>query len=245
MKYLVLVLLLLGSFSRVTAQDTTAVMDYIYLRDGSVLKGKIQKKEKWSKEITILTSSGSLLTLQRKEISSIDHVRDTDIRFKNGTSIPTKGTYRVFSVAVNMARESDGGSDLEIGINPIHFSIGYRFRSQFCLGGGIGFDYYSFDYIPVYAEIRGDILKKRISPHYAMKAGYGLPTDFFGNTDDQLKGGLMLNPTLGLRFALPQRMNVLLEAGYLFQYTSRTRRSTDRVDEILFQRLQFRMGLIF
>jgi hypothetical protein len=78
----------------------------------------------------------------------------------------------------------------------VRFIAGYRLGQLGILGGGIGIegligaltannitDPYNGLYIPVFAHYEGDILKKWVTPYYAVEAGYGFRYTSSSNND--------------------------------------------------------------
>jgi len=78
----------------------------------------------------------------------------------------------------------------------VRFIAGYRLGQFGIIGGGIGADWnlipltnnssvdpYNGFYFPVFAHYEGDILKKRVTPYYAVEAGYGFRYTNSSNND--------------------------------------------------------------
>lgn len=135
----------------------------------------------------------------------------------------------------------------------IQLSAGYRYNRWFSVGGFIARDNYypALNEIlyPIGTEFTGFFLDQGFSPFYKLNIGYG----FMFNDEEvfrrESKGGLMFNPSLGLRFTGNKYMNGYFSVGYRFQpaYTVNDigwRISETRTKDIYYQRLTLRLGVI-
>jgi hypothetical protein len=145
------------------------------------------------------------------------------------------------------AWEDDEKEFIVWGASLFHMSVGYQFNQYVSVGGGFGMDVYDKEYFPIYADFRGYILNSAVSPYYAFQAGYGISSDIFNLNSSNIshKGGAMLHPSIGVRFASFRKTNFILEAGYKFQYDKRTDERRNTVDKITYRRLALKVGLLF
>lgn len=113
---------------------------------------------------------------------------------------------------------SIGIGDYEFGRIEVNTSHGYQFNPYFFLGAGTGVHFMSsyetiIDVrdskvdIPVFANIRCNFSKKKISPFI----------DFKGGTFVTNNGGLYLNGSVGCRFALNESQAVNIAIGYALE----------------------------
>jgi hypothetical protein len=106
---------------------------------------------------------------------------------------------------------------LQIGVRTVH---GFRFNRFAQLGAGIGVDAYIGGqigkglYAPVFLHFTGDVLQTRITPFYAIEAGYGFRLGNGSNADfsSKFEGGLMGGIGFGVKFQSKQRFNFRLSA---------------------------------
>lgn len=134
------------------------------------------------------------------------------------------------------------------GLNIINFMIGHRFNQYAHLGAGLALDIYDMGLYSFRLDFRGFILKeKSVNPYYSLQTGYGFAFDLNNRWDDrlELKGGPLIHPAIGLMFNTHKAGDILVEAGYLFQKAARNDPDRRRFDDILYQRLNIRLGLIF
>lgn len=111
----------------------------------------------------------------------------------------------------------DTGSDHAFRhYNELHTTHGYQVIPQFFVGAGIGVDLYKGNYnyselyysIPLYLDLRYDVLTTRFSPFIDMKAGYAVAGD---------QTGWYVSPTAGCRMALDSHLGLNLGVGYLYR----------------------------
>ena len=107
-----------------------------------------------------------------------------------------------FSYTIGVHRSFD-----RVGIMTSH---GYQFVPQLFAGVGVGFNY---DYngsncgLPVFVHFRCDILDNEITPYADMRIGYSFL---------DIKG-FYLNPSVGCRFELNEKLGVNVGIGYSLQ----------------------------
>jgi hypothetical protein len=136
----------------------------------------------------------------------------------------------------------------------LHYSIGHRFSRLLGVGLGTGLETHDFNnsrnIIPIYAEARGFLLPKRISPYYALKLGYGFALGNEFNGTLEAKGGLHFSPEIGVRFGATD-VNYYLGVEYKIQNATFTStgwgwdgqgRFTDKIS---YRRFELRTGLVF
>lgn len=114
----------------------------------------------------------------------------------------------------------DNKSNVSMEILTIH---GYQFNPYLFAGIGAGIELYRGDkttagstehaeYIPLFADARGYLLKGRISPYADAKIGYQFACDNGG-------GGLYCAPEIGCRFGLARHCAITVSAEYIVQNT--------------------------
>jgi len=133
----------------------------------------------------------------------------------------------------------------------IHAFSGYKWSRRLVTGLATGIDYYNNSaFFPLAAHVQGDLFgrERRLSPFYTLEGGYA----FRGPNphDNDLHGGLLWSPGLGLRINKGNGTGFLVSAGYRHQQA----RYDTPVDGIYtlsqtedrrYNRLYFRMGFSF
>ncbi|MDH6355987.1 hypothetical protein M2132_002338 [Dysgonomonas sp. PH5-45] len=119
-------------------------------------------------------------------------------------------------------------------------SHGYQFNPHIFLGGGAGFDYYSDAeevFIPLFANIRLNLLDSKVSPYFDLKAGYSVGQSC----------GIYANPSLGVGIFISPKYVLNLSVSCVAQESER---SVDHpIDNSIFRRIMlgagFKIGLEF
>jgi hypothetical protein len=233
-----------------------SLVDVVELRDGSRLVGRI---ERWAYDrgLEIVLITGAKVSIPKHDIRSVTQqtaladqmaifqTYGYGIKAKPVYAFREKGLYQSFSVFLNTSTSGGAG---------MHYAIGHRFNRW--IGAGLGVGYESNDLtqsrqlIPVYAEARGFLLARRITPYYGLKMGYA-----FALTDEEwgltsAKGGFGFSPELGVRFG-SRAVNVYAGVEYKWQQASWT--YTDwgwdgqgtYTDDVTYKRFNFRTGILF
>ncbi len=124
---------------------------------------------------------------------------------------------------------------------------GYRFGRGLALGATVGVDWYASQaMLPLSMGLRGDLGKGAVSPFYALDAGYGLWLN--RPADVNAKGGLHLNPALGLRIATGNGTALSWSIGYKFQRASTLMEGANEYSvrqDYRYNRLVLKMGISF
>ena len=131
--------------------------------------------------------------------------------------------------------------------------MGYRFNRKLGVGMGVGIESNDFtttrNIVPIYAEVRGFMLPKRISPYYAFKLGYGFALKDESRFVTDAAGGLYLSPEIGVRFGAGE-VCFYMGLEYKMQNATFTSDGFDfggaRITEkISYRRMEMRTGLLF
>jgi hypothetical protein len=257
MPYLQLLALLIVNLLPI-ALSAQVETDVIYLKNGQQLEGRILEYQQGVR-LMLQLSAGDTLRLRDVEIERIvqkgylpaEALAWQKAPQKKSYAFKEKGLYN----ALYFSTMNSGGPDsrLKLGIG-LHNSTGYQFNRLLGLGLGLGIDTYGLSdgqsIYPLFAEARGYLLRKAVTPYYSLSAGYGFA---FKNRDANVieaEGGPLLRGIIGLRLGSDERTNVLLGLGYQYQEASFTRSLSVgggvwEVQELTFHRIVMRVGLIF
>jgi hypothetical protein len=255
------IFILLLFFVELQAQST--YNDQVHLKNGSVLRCKIIEY-KPDNQIKLEIQGGSVLVYSAAEVSMIDRgAKSVPLYEKKEAHTFSKELY--FSIFFNIIggyRESSlwfgRGDVLTLGCG-YKFSIGKALNRHLMLGAGAGWaymhNYFMYSaHFPVFAEVRGDLLKKSNSLYYSFAVGYNIARlrgamSWTGLSMQQARGGLFLNPALGLRFASKDKKHFCLELNYgihtaSFTYTGTNGESIGPTKNI-FIRPTLSVGMLF
>lgn len=168
----------------------SSAKEVVYLKNGSIIKGDIVEIVP-NKTLTVETADGSSFVCNYDDIDKITREKTENNEVK-ATPEPKQGNKlsplkRGYSAQIN----SDFfASSHMIGptITTVH---GFRFNPKISIGLGTGFRFDAFadDFaIPVFANVRYDILDRKISPFMAANSGIAigigkLNTGFYGSFD--------------------------------------------------------------
>lgn len=137
-----------------------------------------------------------------------------------------KKFYNSITFSANLGGNFDDGIKSGLGMRT---SMGHVFNSFLKVGAGIGVDIYQFKnnenysantniiFFPVFAEIRGDIMKNDITPFYAMELGYGFKTKGKWNNYTNQPAGIYFRPQMGWKFMMKNNVGTRVSLGYLLQ----------------------------
>jgi hypothetical protein len=230
------------SVFRLFAQN--GLEDVVYLKNGNIYRGLIIEQVP-NISIKIQIAGGNVFAVNLSDIAKITkeqktgysstyqedshwgyhhwHHRDST----QGTFKPGRRGY--FFQSQLLIENMQGG---------VRIINGYRFNRFVSLGIGIGADYvfssplpglinnldkseYAGVYLPLYLYLSGDMSRKRITPFYAIEAGYAM---YHGNADNfsmsfgnNMQGGPMGGLGLGVRFYTHSRVNFSLLANLNFK----------------------------
>ena len=202
-KYIFLVALM--TVGAVLSAQSDDCRDYVFLKDGSLLKGKITSYD-FATELVMTTWSGLEMRIPVSGVSKIKQRCKDDPRRMRLSSAPysfrEKGWYHATRGTL-LAGSSASGISLQ-------HSSGVMISRLFGLGVGTGIEqfntgYYSPPNYPVYAEIRGYLLQRNVTPFYTLGAGYSFmprqrnDVQIFDGNNSMWKGGYMLQGQIGYR----------------------------------------------
>ncbi|MDE6371317.1 MAG: hypothetical protein K2K92_07495 [Duncaniella sp.] len=112
-----------------------------------------------------------------------------------------------------------GTGDFESSsLNEITTTHGYQILPQLFVGGGVGVHLYKFNggdggvhyNLPIFADVRYDILETKFTPFIDAKGGYSVAGEFTG---------AYFSPSLGCRMALTDCLGLNLSVGYTYMKT--------------------------
>jgi hypothetical protein len=232
------------------AKAQQAMEDVVYLKNGSIVRGAMIEVKK-DTLVKIETTDRNTWVFPYKDIEKTTREPVKTLGFKP----KTKGYYNVTSIGFIFnnytAYSYIGQNSVSAARFCMNISNGYRFNRLLNVGAFISLNQFDdFLVLPVGLEIRGDILKTKITPIYSLQAGRGWcinGTDYNSNiTDISFKPGWMLHPSFGLKFNGHQ-CAFITEIGFEYQDLSDSYNTYFQpIDEKhTYRRLSFKVGLMF
>lgn len=211
MKKLLLVCLFALMSGALFAQNA-GLQDVVYLKNGSVIRGMIIEQVP-GESLKIETRDGNIFVYKMDEISKM--TRET------GRPAASQWQGRRQSYGFQAKSRSYAGlleAGYGIGVSGyggrFEFDVvnGYQFNPYFYLGFGIGVNVWTngsdIVTLPFFAHLRANFMDRPVSPFFALSAGYNL------SATSDVKGGFMVEPTLGVAFRTSDRTAVTLGVGY-------------------------------
>ena len=257
MKSLIAFFLLLFA-SGLIAQTTTSSAgfeDYVLLKNGSRIYGKILYYAP-NDTLQIQVSSGQTMRCSPEYIKKVIMAKPKTADANAATiakpyDFKERGFYASAVYAMSFGRNS-GGAGTHTGVG-LQATAGYLLRRQIGFGGGVGYDaYYLKDgnaaVMSVFGEARGYLSKRNVAEFFTFAVGYGQPMVQKGNPQiTKRSGGLMLQPTIGLRFGASARYNFFAEIGARFQqvHYSNSNEWVENRYTVTYQRWIIRGGILF
>ncbi|MBQ6080417.1 MAG: hypothetical protein IJK93_09090 [Muribaculaceae bacterium] len=218
---LLLAMLLMGGGIAAQAQDKQEKQEVVKLKNGHQVRGKIVTYAPLD-SLVIQEDDGTLQTIYWDKIKQITKEKWKPQQTMGSSFTPGKGPqkgYRGF-VDVEYYYSNDEVSENHYGFSTSH---GFQLKPWLFVGAGAGMkishkkhrtdlrtpkeDIYMF---PVFADIRLDLLKSKFTPFLDCRVGYTLGNKAFG---------LMVNPSLGCRIGLTNKLAINASLGYSFQST--------------------------
>lgn len=198
---------------RIETQLPVGEHRYIIAADGYITaEGVVKLNEQGAREITerLITENTTIAesqpftpiksTPEKNNYENYNKEDHTSLTPPKPQPYPINGLKPGFKGYVEIGYALGLGDD-DYGCGLVRAAFGYQFNSHIFtgLGAGVGlYDDFEDLGIPVFANFRYTILKKRISPFVDAKAGYS-----FGDME-----GLYLSPSIGCRFAIGKRMAI-------------------------------------
>lgn len=221
------------------AQSDSDTEDVIYLKNGSILRGEIVERVQ-NKVIKIQTVGRNVLVINLEEVEKIKREEISRL-----TYYKTSGYVNYTGLAVLPGENTT---------TPRYQMVnGYKFSPRFSAGLGIGFIPYNdpLNLVPVFLDGRYRFREANITPFVFTRIGYSI--SILSDENQQLevenhRGGLILNPGIGIEFYTNDDFGWYLTAGMnIDNYSFEQVRLDGRILEtdVNYRRVQFGFGFIF
>ena len=198
-----------------SALAQTTYEDVVYLKNGSVIHGMIIEQVP-NRSIKIQTTDRNVFVYNMDEVEKI--TKEAVLNSDRGQgqagatgSFKEKGYLNITEVSLGVGL-GQASEDLSYGIQTVN---GVLINPNFSLGLGIGVDKYKFaTFVPIFADIRAYFLRSDVTPYFVGAIGYSL------SFDSGSKGGLFVNPSLGVRFTVSPKAALDFSLGYRLQQST-------------------------
>lgn len=219
--------------------------DHVYLKTGSVIRGKILE----IKPVEYVKIEDLCGNIWHHNMSEVDKITSESFVSATGTEKMRTGFEAGF---VNMT--SIGflvGSSFNSQVAPFSLLMvnGYRTAPGLFAGFGTGVEFLSTTYMPLFLDLRYDLIGKDVVPYVMAKGGYGLPLASDRSEYDisyEYSGGPLFGAGVGLKIRTRKHFAWDIELMYRYQETSYTEvydwnnQEYDYTD--IFNRIEIRLG---
>jgi len=247
MKNLLVVLItaLLASLFAHAQNKDKRTQKVVYLKNGSIIR-QTRSLQHIDSLIEVQTIGGSTFRFSAGELDRIAH-EPIPAAFR------TRGYFIGIEMGVNTGRSfmDNPGNDGREHSPSIQLTSGYYWNSHWATGVGTALDIYQAGtFVPVFVRGMYMPLKSRITPVVSMDIGYGFYTQAFNGapaTNQDIDGGLFLNPAAGFMVRSAYRTAFLFTVGYRHQdwYQSFQNGEVRTAQDMAFRRTSIRMSLLF
>ena len=221
MTLLLTVCLMGGMAAHAQTQSKKEKQEVVKLKNGHQVRGKIVTYAPLD-SLVIQEDDGTLQTIYWDKIKQITKEKWKPQQTVGSNFTPGKGPQRGYRGFVDLEYyySNDEVSEDHYGFSTAH---GYQLKPYLFVGAGAAMmishnkhrkdfrtpktDIYMF---PVFGDVRLDLLKSRFSPFLNCRVGYTLGNKAFG---------LMVNPSLGCRIGLTDKLAINVSLSYKMQST--------------------------
>lgn len=223
----------------------------IYLKNGSVLKGRLVQVDD---DKVVINSARNTWVFKTSEI-------DTTMRKSLATTMyQEEKPWFIKATAGILAGSSDNNKSAPFSLMT---SFNYRMIDGLYAGLGLGIEFLEESYMPLFASLDYYLRDTNFTPFISFKGGYMLPLDdnsragvhysypdyssFWPGPQYEsydLDGGIMLSPSFGFRGMIHQNLGWMFSLGYRYHQLNY---SADKDQELErnYNRLTIRVGIIF
>lgn len=229
----------------------------VYLKNGTILKGKYQYSEDGSK--LRVTSAGNIWVFDSVEIDSVSNSNRNWLKSVGHQSVDSRYFFRA-EVGI-LAGNSEDSQSAPLSVTG---SINYKVIPKFAVGVGTGVEFLKESYLPVFINTEYKLRNSVSSPYFFLKGGYQIaidksnqmyydvyppwssywPLPEYGEQDMDTKGGILINPGVGFTQTFSSGFGMSVAFGYQY-HRLRYKGSNDYELDIDYNRLTIKLGIIF
>ena len=234
---------------------------YVYLKNGTILKGKFQ----YSKDLSKLQvhSAGNLWIFKADEI---DHVTTKKAKLVDEFEEENIESDFLFRTELGLLIGNSDNSQPA----PFSFStaMNYNLFPKLSVGAGIGLEFLKETYLPAFANLEYKFRSSYSTPFVFLKTGYMVPLEEanpvynngiqpyyyydimpwpvpnYNYTEQDAIGGFMINPGMAFQRIYSSGFGMSLAFGYQFHRLSYKGENDYRLN-IDYNRLSIKLGFIF
>lgn len=243
----------------VTAFSQKSKKDAVYLKTGAIIRGQLLIYDLATVKIN---SDGNLWVFKPSEVDSVSWSPKNVSRFsKSKVDVGPPKNY-FFETSMGVLVGNSGNQQKA----PFSFmtSFNYRVMDRFHIGAGLGAEFMSESYMPVFGQIQYKFRDTKFTPFVNLQAGYMVPlengnqqnytvyipsySNYYNGTQTSNKliteGGYMINPSIGFQSFPSENFGWFFSFGYRHHQLNYSGDSGYKL-ETNFSRLSLKIGFIF
>jgi len=229
---------------------------YIYLKNGSVLKGKYKYSDNLDK-LQVKSSEGVWIF----DASEIDSIRTKIHQNKKLEENTSKSPIFIRTEIGLLIGNSENSQSAPLSLTS---SVNYSIDKHFSLGAGVGVEFLKETYLPVFVNLEYKFRESNSTPYLFLKTGYQIPLEesreiyndvypvwsssrlWPDNQQEPMdtKGGFIINPGVGYQRMFSSGFGMSFAFGYQFHRLHYSGENDYGLD-IDYNRLTIKLGFIF
>lgn len=193
--------------------------DHVYLKSGSVIRGNIVEIEP-ADYVKIEDMCGNLWYYK---ITDVEKITSEPFESRNRRDQEPFVFGTGFVNMTSMGFLAGSAHNSQVAPFSLLMVNGYRSSDGFFAGVGMGIEFFSTSYMPLFLDLRYDLFGTDVVPYLMAKGGHGLPlssdrTEY--ETSYEYSGGPLLGVGIGLKIRTRNHFAWDIELLYRYQETS-------------------------
>lgn len=206
-----LTIALIAFTALLSAQD----VDHVYLKTGSVIRGNIQEIEP-ADHVKIEDLCGNIWYYK---IGDVEKITTEPFKTKVGAEKEPLGFGTGFVNMTSLGFLAGSSNNMQVAPFSLLMVNGYRNSLGITTGIGVGIEFLSTNYMPLFLDLRYDFLEGDVVPYAMAKGGYSLPLSSDRSEYDidySYTGGPLVAVGVGLK--IKSRTHFAWDIGLMYRY---------------------------
>lgn len=254
--YINLILSFLYLSSTAMAQNQNTNSDILYLKNGSILRGSIERFSAQGDTIYFRNRNGTDMKILEIMVKKMVQYEQGNPTIAKPYEFREQGLWGALTANMMLGRTTtENTPTLGTGLTGV---IGWRQNRWQNWGIGASYDQYylgngNSSMLGIFAEWRGILRASQNSEVFTLSGGWGFPLNGVENTDwgntnnKNVSGGLYFHPSIGWRLGASGRYNFMFDVGVRFQNATFRTQNTwiSRDYHVWYRRSVIRLGILF
>lgn len=206
-----LMIALIASAAFLSAQD----VDHVYLKTGSVIRGNIQEIE-LTDHVKIADLCGNIWYYK---IGDVEKITAEPYINNFGLEKESLGFNTGFVNMTSVGFLAGSSNNMQVAPFSLVMVNGYRNSLGITTGVGVGIEFLSTNYMPLFLDLRYEFLEGDVVPYAMAKGGYSLPLSSDRSEYDidySYTGGPLVAVGVGLK--IKSRTHFAWDIGLMYRY---------------------------